>query len=232
MKRRFLFTAAMIILAVSLAVGMGGCKKSEEEVEKKARPQIKKGEEIEHMSKEDRNKYEDSMQKLKDVSSAMEKIKEREPVDPVNFRELLPFIPESIGKYKRDGEPTGESANMAGMKISHVEAYYLPPGGEPRIGVEVIDLAYIPHLYITWNMAGMIEVDSTEELRKNSTVEGFKSIEMYQYKDKNGQLSILVAERFQVQIKAKGFDNLDPLKDFAKEMELKQLEELVKEKHT
>jgi len=232
MKKRFFFSVAMIVLALSVAVGMVGCKKSGEEADKKVRQEIKKGEEREHLSGEDREKYDDSVGKLKDMAAAMEKIKEREPVDPVNFRELLPLIPESIGKYKRDGEPTGESANMAGMKISHVEAYYLPPGGEPRIGVEVIDLAYIPHLYITWNMATMIEVDSTEEIRKNSTIKGHKAIELYKYKDKEGQLSILVAERFQVQLKADGFDNLDPLKDFAEKMDLEKLVELVTEKHT
>jgi hypothetical protein len=77
-------------------------------------------------------------------------------------------------------------------------------------------------------MLGKMEMESSEESIRTTSVAGFKALETFRPKDKHGELNISVADRFWVKLAGEGLDNLEPLKAAAGQMDLKKLATLAK----
>lgn len=146
------------------------------------------------------------------------------PVDPVNWRELVPFLIDISG-YEAD-KPEGTTTSMGQFKLSQASRNYAK--GEQSIEIEIIDGSYIPMAYASFKVMEGFEVDSSEELIKRITVAGFPGIEHIQFEEEEASLMILVAERFLVNIKGEKFTETAELKDIANKMDLNKLASLAK----
>ena len=147
-------------------------------------------------------------------------------VEPVDFRELKAILPESIAGMKR-GEESGERAAMGGMKVSHAQARY-SDGGTTRLRVKITDTGSLSGFA---GMAGaawaMVDIDRETDrgYEKTSTVDGRKMHEKWNTKDKRGEVDVIVASRFIVEVRGTGIEMKD-LKESLKVIDFKKLEAL------
>ena len=137
--------------------------------------------------------------KMKDVS---ESFKDGKKVNPVDFRELKSLLPESIGNLKRSNLE-GEKVAAMGMNISHANADYRDTEKTLSIDIKITDLGSVSGLSglaaYGWYMVE-IDKESDTGYEKTMTYKGNKGYEKYDNQNKDGELSILVAKRFVVEV--------------------------------
>lgn len=147
-------------------------------------------------------------------------------VEPVDFRELKTLLPATIAGMKR-GEEKGERAAVAGIKASHAQARY-SDGGNTRLRVKITDTGSLSGFA---GMAGaawaMVDIDRETDrgYEKTSTVDGRKMHEKWNAKDKRGEVDVIVAGRFIVEVRGTGIEMKD-LKASLKAIDFKKLEAL------
>ncbi|MCK4836223.1 MAG: hypothetical protein KAT17_06285 [Candidatus Aminicenantes bacterium] len=148
-----------------------------------------------------------------------------EPVEPVNWRKLTPFLSDLKG-WEAKGEPSGSTVNMGNFKMSQVEREYTKNGIE--LEIQIIDGGYAPIAYAGFKTMSQFEIDTSDEYVKKTNIKDFTAIESYQYKRKNATIIILVADRFIVQLEASEIKDTRELKATAEQLDLKALAGLAK----
>jgi len=146
-------------------------------------------------------------------------------VDPVNWRELIPFLIDIPG-FEADGEPEGSTVTMGNYKVSQAEREY--SSGDKALQISIVDGAYAQMAYAGIKMAMNFEMDTSEEYVKKVTIKGFPGIEKYEYEDKDGQVILLVADRFVVQLEEDNVPDTSELKKIAEVLDLEGLAKLAK----
>ena len=149
----------------------------------------------------------------------------QEQVDPVNWRELIPFLGDIPG-FEAEGKPEGSTISMGNYKISQAERDY--SSGEKELHISITDGAYAQMAYAGVKMAMNFEIDTSEEYVKKVTIKGFPGIEKYEYENKDGQVILLVAERFVVQLEVDNVPDTSELKKIAEGLDLEGLAKLAK----
>lgn len=184
MIKRFL-----IILSISLFI-VFSCGENKQNPEN----QTNKSESGENMG--DLENFAENMEKLS------ESFNEGKKVNPVDFRDLKSLLPEQIASLKRTNA-TGEKSSAMGINISKAEADYRDEQGNKKIDIEITDLGSITGLTAFaaygWYMAE-IDKETDEGYEKTFTYKGNKGYEKYNNKYQNGEISVLVAKRFIVEI--------------------------------
>jgi hypothetical protein len=146
-------------------------------------------------------------------------------VDPVNWRELIPFLVDIEG-FEAEGKPEGSTVAMGNYKISQVEREY--SSGDKELRIMIIDGAYAQMAYAGIKMAMNFEMDTSEQYTKKITIKGFPGIENYEYEDKEGQVILLVAERFVVQLDEENVPDTSEAKTIVEMLDLEGLAKLAK----
>ena len=147
-------------------------------------------------------------------------------VEPVDFRELKALLPEALGALKR-GEATGEKTGAMGIKVSNAEATY-SAGDEARIKLKIVDMGSMSGFA---GMAGaawtMVDIDreTSTGYEKTSTVAGRKTYEKWNKDGKHGEVNMVVASRFMIEIRGDGVEIKD-LKQAAAALDYGKLEAL------
>jgi hypothetical protein len=80
--------------------------------------------------------------------------------------------------------------------------------------------------YAGIKMAMNFEIDTSDEYVKKVTIKGFPGIEKYEYEDEDGQVMLLVADRFVVQVEGENVPDTSELKNIAEALDLEGLAEL------
>lgn len=198
-KTRYVFA---ILLASSLFLGGCGNKENEKEEEK---------------AKE--SSPADALQAFADKAKAMG---DREAVDPIDFRKLKDLLPDKAGGLDRT-EATGEKSGAMGFTVSTAEAKY--KGGEKSINIEIVDTGGIAGVstmaLAAWSMAE-IDKETTTGYEKTTTIDGHKAFEKYNTESKSGELNVLVADRYVVNVQGDNV-SIDQLKDVLGEINLAKL---------
>lgn len=147
----------------------------------------------------------------------------KQPVEPVNWRELTPFLID-IPDWEAEGEAEGSTISMAGFKVSQAERSYTAEN--KNLNMTIVDGGYVPMVYAGMKMAMSVEVDTAEEYIKKITIKDFPGVEKYEYESMNAEVMILVGDRFLVQLKGENFDNTTELKEIANLLDLEGLADL------
>jgi hypothetical protein len=143
--------------------------------------------------------------------------------DVVHFKELLPLVDIRIPGWTMEGKPSGTTLKQGAVMVSEARVSF--KGGDKTLEVIIMDFLGKPMPFL---MGQQLEMESSEETVRITTVMGFKALESYRRQDKQGELNISVADRFWVKIDGEGIDNLDVLKTAAQQMDLKKLATLAK----
>ena len=149
----------------------------------------------------------------------------QEPVDPLNWRDLVPFLIDLQG-WDALGDGEGETMTMGTFKMTQVERSY--ESGDRSLEIEIVDGGYAPMAYAAINMAMSFEIDNSEEYLKKTAVNNFPGIEKYTYDDKEAEVMILIEERFIVRLAGENFEGTSELIDIAKNLDLVGLAKLAK----
>jgi len=144
--------------------------------------------------------------------------------DVVNFKQLLPFVDLKLSGWQVDGKPGGTTMKHGDISMSQAQATYR--NGDKTLEIVVMDFLgkTIPFL-----MPGQqIEMESSEESLRTTTIQGFKAVETFRPPEHHGELNISVADRFWVKIDGNGIENLDALRAVVQQINLPKLAELAK----
>lgn len=198
MKKTFILTIVISALLV-------GCGNKEEEKQEESQSGIT------------------ALKQLADKAKAMQ---DREAVDPIDFRKLKELLPESLSGLKRT-EVSGEKQGAMGFTVSRAEARYTGDDNA-TVKLEILDTGGIAGVasmaLAAWTMA---EIDKETEsgYEKTTKFEGHKAFEKYDSQHKDGELNVLVADRYIVNVHGDHI-TIDQLKDVLKDLDLAKLSEL------
>lgn len=193
MKNRLL-TAVLTAAALVLA---GGCSKSPQQ----------KAEEAQKKVEEARQQLEEKMPGgLSQMTEAMEKMgeamKEGSKVEPVDFRELERLLPAEAGGIPRL-EMSGERTEEMGIKVSTAHAVY-QRGEEPgRIDLKILDMGSVKGFMAMGSLGwSMLELNNQTDdgYEKTYMFSGCKAYEKYDRTNRSGEMKVLAADRFLVEI--------------------------------
>jgi hypothetical protein len=143
----------------------------------------------------------------------------------MNYKDLQKYLPDVAG-YEKDGEPSGESTNMAGFgSFSTAEQRY--KSGDKTIHVELMDYNQSAFGFTTASTMFSMNIQMENDKEKSGSfdtgmkyVKGFE--QMYK-KDNNATVTYAIADRFMLTIKSDGSNDVDMLKNVAKSMNLAEL---------
>ncbi|MCF0072086.1 hypothetical protein LZD49_16520 [Dyadobacter sp. CY261] len=165
----------------------------------------------------------DALQAIADKAKEMG---DREAVDPVDFRKLKDLLPENLVGMSRT-EATGEKSGAMGFTVSTAQAKYQGSSDE-KLNIEIVDTGGIAGVstmaLAAWSIAD-IDKETTTGYEKTTKIEGYKAFEKYNNESKSGEINILVADRYVVNVEG---DNVtvDQLKQALKALNLGELGDL------
>ncbi len=198
MKTLKLFT---LLLATSMFLSSCGSKKEEEKVE-----EPKTGLE--------------ALQNIAKEAEKMSNEKPKEVVDAKLLKELLPADADGLPRKEASSEKTG----AMGFNISTAEARYR--NDDSSIEVNIIDAAGTGALMgmAAWSMMEM-DKENEEGYEKTTKYKDHKAFEKYNNKNKDGEMAVIVANRFVVTVKGNNVD-MDKIKATLDDIDLGKLEDL------
>lgn len=137
---------------------------------------------------------------------------------------LKPFVPESLAGLKRT-EYSAERNGAMGMQISEAHGTYTD-GGDRHLRLEVTDMGSAKGLMA---LAGFAAIDSDRQTEhgyeKTFKQDGRLVHEEWDSRDKRGEYSIVLGERFSVKVSGNA-DSIDQLKAAVASLNLSGLEAL------
>jgi len=154
---------------------------------------------------------------VKQMEEAVQQMQKGEGVEVVDFRKLKDMLPDKLAGAKKVSS-SGEKTGAMGFKVSQAEAQY--EDGDKRFEVDIVDAGGMSMVINSMAAWASVELDrETEEGYERTTeIDGFKAFEEYNSRRQEGKVSLLVGERYIVniegdQIKAKdlrrAIDDLD-----------------------
>jgi hypothetical protein len=159
------------------------------------------------------------------ASSLMLPAQTQKPVDPVNWRELTPFL-EDIEGWDAEDDAEGQSISMGEFKISQAERQYV--SWDKELNIKIADGGYVPMVYTSIKMAMNYEIDTSDEYTKKATIKGYPALEHYEYDNKDAQIMILIKDRFIVTLEGDNFADTTELKSIAESLDLDGIGKLAK----
>jgi hypothetical protein len=163
---------------------------------------------------------------LHQLTDKAKDIKDKGTAEPIDFRKLKTLFPEKVGGLSRT-ETSGEKNGAMGFTISRAEARYSGDGGASA-HLEILDTGGVAGAgtmaLATWAMAD-IDKETKTGYEKTTKLEGYKAFEKYDRPGKSGELNVLVADRFVINISGSNL-SVEQLKSILKDLDLEKLSSL------
>ncbi len=144
--------------------------------------------------------------------------------EPINFKELLPFVEVKLQGWEMKGKPSGQTITGGQMRMSQAKATYT--SGKASLEISVMDGH--PAQMAALGLGQNVTMESTEKYVRPVELDGAQGMETYHYQPQRGELILSVGGRFLVTLKGKGIENTDILKTAAQQLDLKKLAGLAK----
>jgi hypothetical protein len=213
-----------VVMLVMVSVA---CGKSE--AEKQAEEAVKAMEEVakaaESAAKAAESAAKDGSANSADMAKAMQGFAaalsgngpDGKPVEPIAFQTLQTHLPKVSG-WEMD-EPEGQRMTMP-VPFSQIEADYR--NGDKQIDVTIVDTGFAKLLIAPWSMmlAAGYSNETSSGYEKATTVAGNPAVEKWNSRDKDGELNILVGNRFMVTLDGRELSDVKELHTFASAMNL------------
>jgi hypothetical protein len=126
-------------------------------------------------------------------------------VQPVDFRKLREMLPETLAGMKRV-DATGQSGEAMGIKGSSATARYTDGAGA-SLNVDISDMGSLAGLAgLASRFDPSMEKETETGYERTSKVNGQIVHEFYDRRAKSGEISIILAERFNVAVRGNGVE--------------------------
>ncbi len=172
--------------------------------------------------KEEAEEPANAIEAFQQMADKAQEMQEKGPVEPVNFRELKEMLPERAAGMERT-EATGEKNGAMGFSLSQAEGKYKE--GDASMTINIVDTGGVGGMAMmgmaAWAMAE-IDKETTTGYERTTKIDGNKAYEKYDSKRENGELNVLVADRFVVSVKGRKV-SMDQMKDTLDDLNLDKL---------
>ena len=126
-------------------------------------------------------------------------------VQPVDFRKLREMLPETLAGMKRV-DVTGQSGEAMGIRGSSATARYTDAAGA-SLNVDISDMGSLSGLAgLASRFDPSMDKETETGYERTSKVNGQIVHERYDRRAKSGEISIILAERFNVAVRGNGVD--------------------------
>ena len=146
--------------------------------------------------------------------------------EAVDFRELKSLLPEELPGMKRSNSD-GERTSAMGFTISKAEAQYEGENGA-NVSITVTDVGAMAGVAAmatyAW-AAGTIDRESETSYERSTTIKGYKGYERYDRQSNSGEVQVLVAGRFVVEVTGNNMP-MDAIKAALDKVDLGKLESM------
>jgi hypothetical protein len=144
---------------------------------------------------------------LKQLEKSFEGLKEGNG-EVVDFRILKEALPEKIVGMERITH-NGNKTGFGGLKISTAEAEY--QDGDKKMSINIIDTGGLGVALAGMAAWSQLEVDneSDDGYERTTMIDGKKAIEKYNRKSKEGEISVISANRFIVSVSGRNIEESD-----------------------
>ncbi|GAB4299330.1 MAG: hypothetical protein Kow0098_25700 [Ignavibacteriaceae bacterium] len=151
-------------------------------------------------------------------------------VEPVDFRSLKELLPEEIEGLKRSNA-SGEKTAAFGINISKAEADYSSEDGSQSLDIAITDMGSMSGLTglaaFGWAFA-QVDRETDTGYERTTTYQGHKAFEKYNNQSGSGEFSVIVADRFIVEINGYGV-TMDQMKQAISSIDVGKLEAMKNE---
>lgn len=137
--------------------------------------------------------------------------------DPVDWKILAPFLSEIEGWQIR-GKIQGEMNVIDSHKISQAEGTYI--AGNKTMTVQITDAGNAPMLLGSLKMMMNIDVENPAEVAKKVWVNGYPGLNKHRIPEREGEVILLVVDRFIVTMKSSNITDMEELLAAAQELDL------------
>lgn len=218
----------LLVSLLGFTLSLTSCSNREKEPEQKEETNISIGEDVGKAVDEGIN---EGIAGLKDALGELEKqltdANGGEKVEPVDFRDLKAELPERINGMKRISAE-GERSGWGGFKVSTATGEY--EDDDKRLEISIVDAGGMMGLakvgLAAWAQAE-VDRESDDGYERTTTIDGYQAYEKYNNKTEDGQVSIIINERFIVNIEGRNISARD-LKSALNKLDLKKLEKMGK----
>ncbi|MFN4146248.1 MAG: transposase [Runella sp.] len=176
----------------------------------------------EEKAKEEPKNALDALQKMADEAERMSKEGPKETIDPKLLKELLPADADGLKRK----EASSEKNAVMGFGVSTATARYSDDNSQ-SINVNITDVAGMSMALMgmaAWSMAS-VDKETETGYEKTTTYSGHKAFEKYDKQSQNGEISVLVANRYIIQVSGNGV-SMDKIKEVLDDIDLKKLANL------
>ena len=201
-------SALCVLLSLSLIIGCG--KKADQQQQQTGQnPANKSNDPLAQMQKA-----------AEDMNKAMSG--DQKPVPAVPFKSLQEILPASFMNMKTEGA-SGETATYGDWNYSSAKINFEGDNGV-HAGIEVLDYAHIGLLYAPFQMLFNMKFsrEDSKGYEKSTKYGNYPGYEKWESADKHMEITVLVAERFIVNVKTMGLD-ASAAKDLLSKIDLNKL---------
>jgi hypothetical protein len=146
------------------------------------------------------------------------------PVAVVDFKTLTAMLPASLPDMKRTNVQ-GENKGAVGVKTASAEGDYQGDSGT-QVHIEIADISGVSGLVgLAGSLVQNTTSESTDGFERDQTIAGRSVHEKYDAKARKGDLSVILAKRFEVDVSGDGVD-MDTLERSLGQVDLARLESM------
>ena len=147
--------------------------------------------------------------RAQEMAAAVEQMEEQAnqaPAEPVDFRRLRDLLPESLGPLERTNAEGAKQGTM-GFSVSEASADY--GAGDSTVAVKITDMGAVPAMGMMGAAWTMTDVDRETSTGYEKTVRlgESKGYRTYDTDSRRGEFSLVVADRFLVNVTGRGVDD-------------------------
>ncbi len=146
--------------------------------------------------------------------------------EPVDFRELRALLPEKAAGLDRTSAE-GEKAGVMGFVVSNAEGRYEGEGGK-SLTIKITDIGAAAGVAALaafgWAMAE-VDKETDSGYERTITIKGNRGYEKYDRNSRWGEVSMIVASRFVVEVNGNELD-MDDLRNALDQVDVGRLEQM------
>lgn len=178
-------------------------------------------------NEEEQEAPKNSLEAIQQMADKAQEMQNKEPVDPVDFRQLKDLLPAEAAGLTRK-EATGEKSGAMGFVISQAEGRYENSDGSSSVEVEIMDTGGMGGMALmgmaAWTMTE-VDKETTTGYERTTRIGNYKAFEKYDNDGKYGELNIIVADRYIVNVKGNNVD-MDQMKKSLDNLDMDKLSAL------
>lgn len=168
----------------------------------------------------------DAMKALGAMAGAAGSVAGAGSFDPVDFRKLKEVLPQELAGFEK-GDSSGEKNNAFGISVSEAKQSFRSADGSKNIRFEVTDPGSLAGPFALANMWMNVDIDkeTSDGYEKTSTASGRKMMEKWNKGSKRGEVTMVVGNRFMVEVNANGVE-MNDVKALLAKVDIAKLESM------